>query len=123
MYDELNENRGILNNYDLAHIAGGDRPSGFGCTGTMPFMAIDLLTKKAWDGEIERRYRHDCESFAWVLLWICCHYDKGKEIPNAPLHEFIISYNQCFLEKYAISAKLPVIDLTNEDSSSDEEEL
>jgi hypothetical protein len=37
-------------------------------TGTIPFMAIDLLTKDAWSGHIERQYRHDCESFAWVLL-------------------------------------------------------
>jgi Fungal protein kinase len=107
MYDKLNEDCGILNDYDLAHLKGKPRPSGIERTGTMPFMALDLLTKDAWDGKIERRYRHDCESFVWVLLWICCRYDNGKEISNAPLSEFMThSYNQCFESKLAILSKL-----------------
>jgi hypothetical protein len=58
----------------------------------MPFMAED-----AWEGKITRLYRHDCESFAWALLWICCHYDNGKEINNAPLSELITyDYIRCF---------------------------
>jgi hypothetical protein len=103
MYDKFNEDRGILNDYDLAHLEGNPRPSGTERTGTMPFMALDLLTENAWDGMVERRYRHDCESFAWVLLWICCRYDNGKEIRNAPLSRFIThSYVGCFEAKYAI---------------------
>jgi hypothetical protein len=106
MYDKLNDH-GILNDYDLAHLSGRKRPSGTACTGTMPFMALDLLTDDAWAGKIERRYRHDCESFAWVLLWICCRYDNGKEISNAPLGEFIThDYKQCFAKKYTIISKL-----------------
>jgi hypothetical protein len=107
MYDKLNEDRGILNDYDLAHLNGRPRPSGTERTGTMPFMALDLLTDEAWKGMITRLYRHDCESFAWVLLWICCRYDGGKEIPNPPLGEFIThDYKLCFKEKYTIISKL-----------------
>jgi hypothetical protein len=96
MYDKDNENRGILNDYDLAHLNGQQRPSCTERTGTMPFMALDLLA----DGKIERRYRHDCESFAWVLLWICCRYKNGKEIKNPPLREFIThNYRRCFEKK------------------------
>jgi len=110
MYDKLNENRGILNDYDLAHLAERDRPSGFGRTGTMPFMALDLLAYKAWKGEIEQRYRHDCESFAWVLLWICCRYEDGKEIPNAPLSELITDdYNRCYGAKLGVIGELKQI--------------
>jgi hypothetical protein len=113
MYDKLNEDRGILNDYDLAHLEGNPRPSGTEPTGTMPFMALDLLTKDAWEGKIERRYRHDCESFAWVLLWICCRYDNGKEISNAPLSGIIThSYNECFKSKYCILSKLQKITAT-----------
>jgi len=59
---------GIVNDFDLAtwidHSATNkDR------TGTIPFMAIDLL-----DGGLDRctprLYRHDMESFVWVLAYI-----------------------------------------------------
>jgi len=53
------------------------------------FMALDLLTEEAWNGHVERLYRHDCESFAWVLLWICCRYHNGKVINDPPLKRFI----------------------------------
>ena len=103
MYDKLNGDCGVLNDYDLAHLHGRLRPSGFERTGTMPFMALDLLTEEAMEGRIERLYRHDCESFAWVLLWICCRYDDGKEIRNAPLSELNThDYWQCFVKKFSI---------------------
>ena len=45
-------------------------------TGTVPFMALDLLTE---DGPVPKHlYRHDLESFLWVLIWAAVHYD----IPN-----------------------------------------
>ncbi len=110
MYDKLNENRGILNDFDLAHLADRDPPSGLERTGTMPFMALDLLTDEAWEGGVKRLYRHDCESFAWVLLWICCRYEKGEEIPNAPLSTFITGdYARCRQVKYDILSELPGI--------------
>ncbi len=110
MYDKLNENRGILNDFDLAHLADRDPPSGLERTGTMPFMALDLLTDEAWEGGVKRLYRHDCESFAWVLLWICCRYEKGEEIPNAPLSTFITGdYARCRQVKHVILSELPGI--------------
>ena len=100
MYDRLNEDRGILNDFDLAHLRGEQRPSGTERTGTMPFMALDLLTKDAWDGKVKRLYRHDCESFAWVLLWICCRYKDGKEIYEPPLRELITAdFKVCYAMK------------------------
>jgi len=100
MYDKDNEDRGILNDFDLAHLRGGPRPSGTERTGTMPFMALDLLTEDAWAGKVRRLYRHDCESFAWVLLWICCRFEDGKEIHEAPLSKFITDdFEVCYVEK------------------------
>lgn len=49
---------------DLA-IVDGERTGGRHMTGTMEFMAIDVLRG------IEHTYRHDLESFSYVLLWIC----------------------------------------------------
>jgi hypothetical protein len=54
----------MLIDLDLA-IVDGERTGGRHMTGTMKFMAIDVLC------EVEHTYRHDLESFFYVLLWIC----------------------------------------------------
>jgi hypothetical protein len=65
---ETNDPVGILNDFDLATWVGHSTTNS-DRTGTLPFMAIDLL-----DGELEDRipqlYRHDLESFSWVLAYI-----------------------------------------------------
>lgn len=62
---------GMLNDFDLAAIMepGARSPPKLGWerTGTLPFLALDLL--RYHSGEIGRRYRHDLESFSWCLLW------------------------------------------------------
>jgi hypothetical protein len=76
---------GVLNDFDLARLVtpGNVYPRGFDRTGTTPFLALDLLTEGAQDGKVERRYRHDLESFLWVLMWITACYDSGVEsIPD-----------------------------------------
>ena len=69
MYDvsETGDPVGILNDFDLASWIGysttnNDR------TGTIPFMAIDLL-KGGLEARLPRLYRHDLESFCWVLAY------------------------------------------------------
>jgi hypothetical protein len=111
MYDKDN-GCGILNDFDLAHLNGRPRPSGSDRTGTMPFMALNLLTVEAWNGKVERLYRHDCESFAWVLLWICCRYENGKEISHAPFEEFYTDYKQCSQQKHTVLLNLRLIRTT-----------
>jgi len=66
--DDAGEPVGIVNDYDLAtwvnhSTMNTDR------TGTIPFMAIDLLDGGLED-RIPRLYRHDLESFVWVLAYI-----------------------------------------------------
>lgn len=62
---------GMLNDFDLAAVVdpGTRSPpkTGWERTGTLPFMALDLL--RYTKGEIKRWYRHDLESFAWCLFW------------------------------------------------------
>lgn len=62
---------GILNDFDLAAIMypGARFPprSGWQRTGTIAFMAMDLLSNV--DGQLPRWYRHDFESFSWCLMW------------------------------------------------------
>lgn len=71
MYDicpKTGEPVGIVNDFDLASWV--DHPtSNKDRTGTIPFMAIDLLDG-GLDCCIPRLYRHDIESFCWVLAYV-----------------------------------------------------
>ena len=73
---------GVLNDFDLAPLPtapGNLHSRRFDHTGTTLFLALDLLKGEAWAGKVERRYRHDLESFLWVLMWITACYDDGVE--------------------------------------------
>ena len=71
MYDvsaETGNPVGIVNDFDLATWV--DHPTtNNDRTGTIPFMAIDLLDG-GLDDRTPRLYRHDLESFIWVLAYI-----------------------------------------------------
>ena len=58
---------GVLNDYDLASwdkfpTTNNDR------TGTIPFMSLEMLNR-GLEERIPRLYRHDAESFVWVLTY------------------------------------------------------
>jgi len=73
MYDisETDEPIGILNDFDLINLATWvDHPTANNDrTGTIPFMAIDLL-EGGFEDCRPRLYRHDMESFVWVLAYV-----------------------------------------------------
>ncbi|KAG1883408.1 hypothetical protein F4604DRAFT_1677732 [Suillus subluteus] len=58
----------VLNDYDLSSSANVVGPRGNERTGTVPFMALDLLSAKAQRGEVKHLYRHDLESFMRIVL-------------------------------------------------------
>ncbi|KAF8422175.1 hypothetical protein EV426DRAFT_513499, partial [Tirmania nivea] len=58
--------RGCLIDLDYAIEASTQPSSALDRTGTYPFMAIQILL-----GQERHRYRHDLESFLYVLLWVC----------------------------------------------------
>ena len=64
---------GMLIDADLAKIVGGGRTGARHQRGTMEFMAIEVLRKVA------HTYRHDLESFFYVLLWICARRAWERE--------------------------------------------
>ncbi|TFY79032.1 hypothetical protein EWM64_g4981 [Hericium alpestre] len=43
-------------------------------TGAPPFLALDML----WKSPVPRLYRHDLESFIWILPWIFLQYEGGR---------------------------------------------
>ncbi|KAG1776691.1 hypothetical protein EV702DRAFT_1046016 [Suillus placidus] len=59
---------GVLNDYDLSSLADDLGPRGNERTGTVPFMALDLLTEAGQRGELKHLYRYDLESFMQGVL-------------------------------------------------------
>ncbi|KAG2149127.1 uncharacterized protein EDB93DRAFT_1250051 [Suillus bovinus] len=73
---------GVLNDYDLSSLANDPGPRGNERTGTVPFMALDLLTEEGQRGQVKHLYRHDLESFMWCFAWICFRYENGVLLPQ-----------------------------------------
>ncbi|KAG1741282.1 hypothetical protein EDB19DRAFT_2024649 [Suillus lakei] len=71
---------GVLNDFDLSST-----PSGQERTWTVPFMANELLTKEAIEGEVKHLYQHDAESFIWVLTWVSLRYQNGELLSKGRL--------------------------------------
>jgi hypothetical protein len=67
---------GVLIDYDLARLEGSESQN-HDRTGTLPFLALTLLTKEAMEGTVPHIYSHDAESFIWVLIWILHRYRDG----------------------------------------------
>ena len=98
MYDP-EPGKGILNDFDLARLADQKGQSARENTGTIPFMALDLLSEEGF-GKIPRRYRHEAEAFVWVLIYICgtaCERDgKVKAVTPSPFKEWsCMDWNLC----------------------------
>ena len=72
---EANGFTGMLIDLDLAKVVGSERSGARHQTGTVEFMAIQVLQKAA------HTYRHDLESFFYVLLWICARRAWGSGVP------------------------------------------
>ncbi|KAH7920984.1 hypothetical protein BV22DRAFT_1073079 [Leucogyrophana mollusca] len=70
---------GVLNDFDLASLADNEGLGGNQRMGTVLFMARELLSPEGLDGEITHMYRHDAESFVWVLVWVCLRFRDGQE--------------------------------------------
>lgn len=65
--------KGMLIDGDLAKEIGSGRSGARHQTGTMEFMAIEVLQR------IAHTYRHDLESFFYVLLWMCARRTWERE--------------------------------------------
>ena len=101
--------RGVLNDFDLARLSAPNRkPSTTDNTGTLPFLALDLLNERALKGQVPRLYRHEAESFTWCLIYICICMGKDKKgridiLPRHPLSSWFTNMDSCRSSKADLS--------------------
>ncbi|KKZ65062.1 hypothetical protein EMCG_01302 [[Emmonsia] crescens] len=72
---------GMLIDLDLAKEVGSGRSGARHQTGTMEFMAIEVLLN------IDHTYRHDLESFFYVLIWQCARHGWEKLMQLQKLYQ------------------------------------
>lgn len=88
MVDESNHNVGVLTGLDIAARIRDDARNNLPIpadlpNGSLPFRTIDLLE---WGDTFSRPlYRHDLESFVYVLAWITEYYREGIHRPSNAL--------------------------------------
>ena len=84
---------------------GGSEPNAE--VGILPFLPMDLLSEKVLEGMVRRLYRHDAESFAWCLIYICICVGKdsngriGTLTPH-PLSDWSATLDSCFFSKHML---------------------
>lgn len=74
---EKNEVIGVLVDFDLAKRNGRRSTDG---GRTLQYMALEILEVKATGTPYTHLYRHDLESFYWILIWFCNCIESGREI-------------------------------------------
>ncbi|KAK0189862.1 hypothetical protein F5146DRAFT_1122295 [Armillaria mellea] len=66
--------RGVLNDFDLSSLRNADSASSAQRTGTLPYMAYELLINDKNGQPPKHLYRHDVESIFYVILLLFCRY-------------------------------------------------
>ncbi|KAI6106627.1 hypothetical protein EDD16DRAFT_1490535 [Pisolithus croceorrhizus] len=92
---------GVLNDFDLASIEDGLTRTE--CTGTVPFMALELLDPEGSCGQTNHLYEYVAESFIWILIWMTLRYDNGTlRTTGRPLDQWLkVDATTCGKEKSA----------------------
>ena len=92
---------GILNDWDMASqlTEKGEVPNSAALhrTGTLPFMARDLLRSPP----PPHYYRHDLESFFYILIWAAVHYDLENQI-RKPVSKMMVLWDD---QVHALTSK------------------
>ncbi|KAG7447144.1 uncharacterized protein BT62DRAFT_844081, partial [Guyanagaster necrorhizus] len=81
--------RGVLNDFDLSAYRHETGPSSRQRTGTLPYMAFELLINDENGHPPKHLYRHDVESIFYVILLLCCRYEvvANQDLDGRPILE------------------------------------
>jgi len=93
--------RGYLIDFDLASLAGRE-PANLDRTGTMPFMALDLLDSVVLKAPIVHTYEHDAEAVCWVVLWLGVQYEGGERVKYSFTRWEMVTAETCYKEKHYV---------------------
>lgn len=105
---------GVLNDFDQSSwIKPGETGGPFAHvrTGTMPFMAFELLRPAAISGRVEHIYAYDAQSFFWASAWILTGYERGKLVNDPPFYKKWHNVDQEMCRVYKLAALADPTDL------------
>ena len=93
---------GVLTDFDLPAMSWRTRVAGSNRTGTIPFMALDLLFGEYGEDKVTRHYHHELEAFIWMLPFVFLAYDNGELDPKNRFIKYWITSDQltCRKEKF-----------------------
>ena len=100
MYKRINGKvREYLIDFDLASLDGRDSQN-LDRTGTMPFMALELLGSVG-SGEplVPHVYAHDGEAVCWVVFWLGVQYENGIRTKYSFQDWEMVDATTCFKNK------------------------
>ncbi|OJD12531.1 hypothetical protein AJ78_06896 [Emergomyces pasteurianus Ep9510] len=92
--DKVGGHSGMLIDLDLAKEVGSTRSGARHQTGTMEFMAIEVLLN------IDHTYRHDLESFFYVFIWQCARHGWEKLVQLQKLYQLHVWSDDSMLKKW-----------------------
>jgi hypothetical protein len=102
------EIRGYLIDFDLAGLEGRDSHN-LDRTGTMPFMALELLESVApGQPPILHTYAHDAEAVCWVTLWLGVQYAAGRRVGYSFDNWEMVDAVTCYQKKHFVLRHLHV---------------
>jgi len=94
--------RGYLIDFDLASLVGCESHN-LDRTGTIPFMAIELLQSVA---PVRHTFVHDAEALCWVILWLAVQYAAGERVDSSFKGWQMADARTCFKKKLAVLQEL-----------------
>ncbi|KAG8957335.1 hypothetical protein FRC03_010262 [Tulasnella sp. 419] len=102
-YQQLDCGRRLIKFFDFDHARKHDqKQSSRHFTGTLPFLAIDLLLHN----NAPYLVRFDYESMLWTSLWIAVCYENGKDQFGANDHPLFDWFNPQFSMKQIANSKI-----------------
>ncbi len=80
---------GVLNDFDLSSFCDDTGTSSVERTGTLPYMAYELLDDDENGNPPKHLYRHDLESIFYVILLLCCRCELATAQKSSE-HEILV---------------------------------
>lgn len=108
--------------FDLAAIQWLPLVPGTDKTGTIPYMALNLLCQEYWNGGVMRYYHHELEAFIWILIFVFfCFKDHKLDTDNTFNRQFNTSdFNACKrYKKTFLTTSIPTADTWVQDNFTD----